>query len=237
MERLEPRIPITGTHRRHVEHLADVRTTAPDAPPSLARTALESIGSDADQRSDLLAGHAAELGQEHNQRAGQDRSNPGHGPEQSVSMRERGIGRNDLDARRAPDILVGGTRVAIVWDEPMPRVCRPWFLCRCGRRCRLLYLRGMIACGQCHGLAHASRHLRRQTPGVGRVERLRRKLGGCDVRPFAPLPPRKRGRSRAYHEKLVAMILAEEAKLIGHLGGVVRDLKRRIRVRKARGKW
>src|SRR5262245_51893185 len=65
MERLEPRIPITGTHRRHVEHLADVRTTAPDAPPSLERTALESIGSDADQRSDLLAGHAAELGQEH----------------------------------------------------------------------------------------------------------------------------------------------------------------------------
>src|SRR5215468_12565863 len=47
MERLESRIPITGTHRRHVEHLADVRTTAPDAPPSLERTALESIGSDA----------------------------------------------------------------------------------------------------------------------------------------------------------------------------------------------
>src|SRR5262245_42281292 len=27
MERLEPRIPITGAHRRHVEHVADVRTT------------------------------------------------------------------------------------------------------------------------------------------------------------------------------------------------------------------
>jgi hypothetical protein len=32
------------------------------------------------------------------------------------------------------------------------------------------------------------------------------------------------------------MILEEEAKLIGHLGGVVHDLKRRIRIRKARGK-
>src|SRR5215467_15047979 len=63
MERLEPRIPIAGAHRRHIEHMADVRTTAPDAPPSLERTTLESIGSDADQRSDLLAGHAAELGQ------------------------------------------------------------------------------------------------------------------------------------------------------------------------------
>jgi len=29
MERLEPRIPITGAHRRHIEHVADVRTTAP----------------------------------------------------------------------------------------------------------------------------------------------------------------------------------------------------------------
>src|SRR5262249_57314254 len=55
MERLELRIPITGAHRRHVEHLADVRTTTPDAPPSPARTALESVGRDADQRSDLLA--------------------------------------------------------------------------------------------------------------------------------------------------------------------------------------
>jgi hypothetical protein len=108
MERLEPRIPITGTHRRHIEHLADVRTTAPDAPPSLERTALESIGSDADQRSDLLTGHAAELGQEHNQRAGQDRSNPGHGREQSVSMRERGIGRNDLDQTPIEQLNVGG---------------------------------------------------------------------------------------------------------------------------------
>src|SRR5262249_16980818 len=97
MERLELRNPITGAHRRHVERLADVRTTAPDAAPSLERTALESVGRDADQRSDLLAGHAAELGQERNQCAGQHRSDPGHGREQSVSMRERDFARNDLD--------------------------------------------------------------------------------------------------------------------------------------------
>ena len=137
-----------------------------------------------------------------------------------------------------PDIWIGGTRVGVVWDEPMPNVRRPWFKCPgCNRRCRHVYLRDMIACRQCHALQHGVRHLRRQTPGVGRVERLRRKLGGCDVRPFAPLPPRRRGRARAYHQKLVAMIHAEEAKLIGHLGSVVHDLKRRIRVRKAKGKW
>ena len=76
-----------------------------------------------------------------------------------------------------------------------------------------------------------------QTPGVGRVERLRRKLGDCDTRPFAPLPSRRRGRSRAYHEKLLAMIRAEEASLVEHLGTIVRDLQRRIRVRKAKHQW
>ena len=64
-----------------------------------------------------------------------------------------------------------------------------------------------------------------------------RRLGGCDIRPFAPLPALRRGRSRARHEQLVTAIQAEEAKLIGHLGGIVHDLQRRIRVRKARGEW
>jgi hypothetical protein len=141
-------------------------------------------------------------------------------------------------ATHAPGIWVDGTPIAIVWDEPMEGVGRPWFECPlCRQRCRHVYLRDRIACRTCHRLDYACRHLRRQTPGVGRVVRLRRKLGGCDIRPFAPLPPRRRGRSRAYHEKLVAMIHAEEAKLIGHLGSVVHDLKRRIRVRKAKGKW
>ena len=145
-----------------------------------------------------------------------------------------------LVARRTPNIEIHGTRIAIIWDEPMPGVCRPWFQCptpTCARRCRYLFLRNKIACARCHRLQNASRHLRRQTPGVSRVERLRRKLGGCDTRPFAPLPPRRQGRSRAYHEKLVAAIYAEEANLIGHLGSMVHDLQRRIRVRKAKGKW
>jgi len=79
--------------------------------------------------------------------------------------------------------------------------------------------------------------LHRQTPAVHRVERLRRKLGDCDVRPFAPLPERRPGRSKAYHEKLVAMVHAEEGKLLEHLGGIVHDLSRRIQVRKGRHQW
>jgi hypothetical protein len=45
------------------------------------------------------------------------------------------------------------------------------------------------------------------------------------------------GRSRAYHEKLVAMIHAEDQALVEHLGSIVHDLHRRIRVRKANEKW
>jgi hypothetical protein len=71
MEGLERRIPIAGAHRRHVQRLAYIRTTAPNAPPSFERTTLESIGRDADQRSDLFTGHVTELRQERDQRAGQ----------------------------------------------------------------------------------------------------------------------------------------------------------------------
>ena len=102
---------------------------------------------------------------------------------------------------------------------------------------RHLYLRNPIACRRCHGLRYLAENLQ-QTPGVGRVERLRRKLGGCDTRPFALLPARiKPGRSRAYHEKLVAKIQAEEQALVEYRGSIVHDLRRRIRVRKAKGKW
>jgi hypothetical protein len=143
-----------------------------------------------------------------------------------------------LCQRRTPDVWMDGTRIAIVWDEPMPGVGRPWFECpACLRKCRYLYLRNNIACARCHRLQNASRHLRRQTPGVGRVERLRRKLGGRDIRPFASLPACRRGRSREYHERLVAQIHAEEAKLLSHLSSVVRDLARRIQVRKAKHQW
>jgi hypothetical protein len=70
-------------------------------------------------------------------------------------------------------------------------------------------------------------------PALSRVERLRRRLGGCEVKAFAPLPERIRrgrgGHSRAFHEALVAMIQIEEAKLVAYLGSIVYDLNRRLR--------
>src|SRR6266700_7069722 len=107
VERLEYRIPIAGAHRRHVKHLADVRTPAPDAAPSLERAALEGVGSDADQRSDLLAAHAAKLGQQRNQRAGQYCADSWHRREQAIAVDECIIGGNDLDHALVEQVDVG----------------------------------------------------------------------------------------------------------------------------------
>jgi hypothetical protein len=91
-------------------------------------------------------------------------------------------------ARRTPNIEINGVRVLVVWDEPMPGVGTPWFRCDCGRRARYLDLRDTIRGARCRGLENASDHPRRRMCRVGRVERLRRKLGDCELRPFAPLP-------------------------------------------------
>ena len=133
-------------------------------------------------------------------------------------------------ARQTPDILVNGNRVPIAWDVQG----RPWFVCPgCGQHRQHLYLDELL-CRRCAGLDYISRHLHRSTPGVHQVVRLRRKIG-ADQRPFAPLPERPEHHVR-FH-RIVARIRNEEAGLVEHLGSIVHDLDRRIRVRKAKGKW
>ena len=56
-----------------------------------------------------------------------------------------------------------------------------------------------------------------------------RRMIGIDPHPFAPIPKRPRHHMR-YH-RIVARIRAEESKLVGHLGGITRDLERRARLR------
>jgi hypothetical protein len=45
VERFEHRIPIARAHRRHVEHLTDGRTTAPDATPAFDPSSTVGTGS------------------------------------------------------------------------------------------------------------------------------------------------------------------------------------------------
>src|SRR5262245_25018476 len=108
MERLEPRIPITGAHRRHVEHVAHARTTAPDATASFELAAIEIIGCKPDESGNLLAAHLAELGQERDQRASQHGAYPWHGGEQAETMGESRISCNDLDQALVKQVDVGG---------------------------------------------------------------------------------------------------------------------------------
>jgi hypothetical protein len=138
-------------------------------------------------------------------------------------------------ASRPPNLWIGRNPIPIVWDEPMEGVARPWFECRCGRRCRHIFL-DELPCRKCLRLDYASRHLHRPTPAVHRVARLRRKLG-ADPRPFAPLPARPPGRSKAYHERLIERIRAEEQALVEHLGTITRALERRITVRQRKHQW
>jgi hypothetical protein len=129
-----------------------------------------------------------------------------------------------LLARHAPNILVNGTRVMVVWDEQ----ARAWFECpACGRRVKHIYFEA-IACRTCCRLDYASRHLHRSVPGVHRVMRWRRMIG-VDPHPFAAIPERPKHHTR-FH-RIIARIRVEESKLVGHLGGVTRDLERRARLR------
>jgi hypothetical protein len=77
-------------------------------------------------------------------------------------------GKGGQRPTRQGNIWINETLLTVVSDRPMPYVTRLWFACpTCGRKCRYLYLRETIACARCHKLQHASRHWRRQTPGVG----------------------------------------------------------------------
>ncbi len=139
--------------------------------------------------------------------------------------------------RESPNLWIGATCVAIVWDEPMPRLARPFFECPiCSNKCRFLHLRGStIGCRKCLGLDYSMRHINRQVPALARVVRLRRKLGDCPTVPFSALPTNVRsgrgGRSRSHHDQLVAMIRADEERLIEHIAIVNRDLSRRVKIR------
>jgi hypothetical protein len=82
----------------------------------------------------------------------------------------------------------------------------------------------------CSGYDYSCRHRRRFNggPALGRVARLRRKLG-ADPSPGAPLPPRPRWHrgAQAKYDRLVVEIMREEAAVRASLTRVVRDLERR----------
>jgi len=99
MERFECRIPITSAQRRHVEHVAHARATAPDATASFEFAAIEIIGCKPDKSGNLLAAHLPSSGKSAISVASQHDADPWHGGEQPERWGESRIGCNDLDKR------------------------------------------------------------------------------------------------------------------------------------------
>ncbi len=158
----------------------------------------------------------------------------------AVAIRPRGSGRPWPPAR-GRDSARGAARLDRRDPRPgdvdlaEPNVAHPFFACPvCARRTRFMYLRDTIACRRCHRLDWAVRHINRSMPSAARAVRLRRRLGCEDLRPFSPLPARRRGRNKAFHDALVRQLQNEEAHLVAYLGSIVYDLNRRLRGRRGR---
>lgn len=54
---------------------------------------------------------------------------------------------------------------------------RRWILCKCGKRCRVLYGGKRFRCRQCYRLTFASQYERFRVPGMAKAERVRDKYG------------------------------------------------------------
>jgi hypothetical protein len=106
------------------------------------------------------------------------------------------------------------------------RRMRPKFRCpQCGRGCKYLYgLADKYTCRLCSNCDYSSRHVARYCPALGRLARLRRKLGAP---PWPePLPPRPRYNTAQY-DRLLPLILAAEGEVRASLLRTLGDLARR----------
>lgn len=125
-----------------------------------------------------------------------------------------------------------GQRTAHLSDvgrDPVRRIARLVVLSpQCGSRVKHLYFDALV-CRYDAGLQYACEHQHTTGRGVGRVMKLRRRLG-ISPYPFSEIPKRQRHHRRYY--RFVARLLLEEAALLKQPRTVTRDLDRRIRVRK-----
>ena len=108
MEGLQYWVPIAGAQGGHVQHMANGCASTPNTTLSFELAAVEVIGSDADKSCDLFSAQLAELRQQRNQRAGQNRSNARHRGEQPVSAGQASIRCDDPDQVLVEHFDIGG---------------------------------------------------------------------------------------------------------------------------------
>jgi hypothetical protein len=111
----------------------------------------------------------------------------------------------------------GGLEVVVALDYTSAGLGgeQPHIRCSCGRRAYRLYLDGdRFRCRHCAGLTYAVRHERRWCPALQRVHKLRARLPGAELTPFAPLPPLPRYWNIRWYDRLVAQIREAEAEVL-----------------------
>jgi hypothetical protein len=121
-------------------------------------------------------------------------------------------------------------RVAIEWTSCRLGGERPWFQCSvtangvyCGRRVSKLYGAGrLFACRRCYRLAYASQQESAHQRGLGKSQKIRRRLGG-DANMLEDFPDKPKGMHwRTYERWRRVHDVAEERSNSGLMGFVER---------------
>jgi hypothetical protein len=100
-------------------------------------------------------------------------------------------------------------RVPITWTACHFGGRRPWFICPvcsggryCGRRVAVLYGAGeLFACRHCCGLAYESQQEPVGQRGLGKAQKIRMQLGGCQSM-FEPFPDKPKGMHWRTYDRL-----------------------------------
>ncbi len=98
---------------------------------------------------------------------------------------------------------------------------RRWLLCKCGRRCRVLYGGKYFRCRHCYRLTYESQYERIRVPGMAKAEKVRDRLGmkAGFAYPFGPKPKGMHWRTyRRYRARDWAMSDAIDRALCGRWG-------------------
>ena len=116
-------------------------------------------------------------------------------------------------------------RIPIQWTRCF-RTRRPWFLCKCGRRCGKLYQGGgFLACRKCINGTYASQKKSKRRRWYEKAKRIRMRLGNYAPPCIGPPPPRPKRMQRKIYERLSAQLKMIEHKLA--IGRLYRPRQRR----------
>ena len=118
-------------------------------------------------------------------------------------------------------------RVPITWTACHLGGRRPWFICPCGRRVAVLYGAGeLFACRHCCGLAYESQQEPVGQRGLGRAQKIRMQLGGCQSM-FEPFPVKPKGMHWRTYDRLRCAHDAADARFVMGMMRFVDRVQRR----------